>query len=331
MDAPVETVRSVRLRVLMISAVWPTPSQPGLGPFITRQVDSLRKEGIEVTVFPLNGNKNPWNYVRAQREVAGLVKGGNFDLVHAQWGQSGLVALPKKVPLVVTFRGSDVDGIAGHRWAGKALIVASRIVASMADQAIVVSRHMTSSLPRRDYHVIPSGLDLGLFKPMPMSEARERLGLDPHRRYVLFAASPTNPVKRHSLAAEVIASLRGAHDVELLVASQCPFREMPLFMNACDALLVTSLHEGSPNVVKEALACNLPVVSVNVGDVEERLGSVEGCAVCEKDDPKSLAFALDQVLKSGQRVLGRNSIMHLDETRLVRELIGVYSQTLGRS
>jgi len=320
------------MRVLMITAVWPTPAQPGLAPFVTRQVEFLRREGVDVTVFPLQGRKNPWNYIRAQYDVHKLLKKNSFDLIHAQWGQAGLVALPKRVPLVVTFRGSDVEGIAGRSLVGAALTVASRIVARAADQTIVVSQHMTRSLPSRNHHVIPSGLDLALFKPMPMLEARARLALDPDRRYVLFAASPNNPVKRYALAADSVASLRERHDIELVVARDCPHQQMPLYMNACDALLLTSLHEGSPNVVKEALACNLPVVSVNVGDVAERLVRVEGCAVCETDDVNSLALALDQVLRRGQRVQGRDSVLCLDEVLLARQVIQVYTLALaGRS
>src|SRR5207302_2384469 len=105
------------------------------------------------------------------------------------------------------------------------------------------------------------------------------------RRLILFAASPKNPVKRYPLAESAVARLDRRYRAELVVAAGIAPDKMPLYMNACDALLVTSTHEGSPNVVKEALACNLPVVSADVGDVADRISKIEGCALCDSDDP----------------------------------------------
>lgn len=326
---------SAGLRVLMLTSVWPTPERPELAPFVVRQVQFLRRAGVRVDVFPVNGRKRPGPYFAAWRKVRGLLARGQYDLVHAQWAQSALAALPCRLPLIVTFRGSDVEGIPGaggrRTAAGVALQAIARGVARAASEAILVAERMARLLPRRQYHVIPSGIDLGLFQPSPQAEARSRLGLAPGRRYVLFAASPGNPVKRFDLAQAAMERLDAASRADLIVASGIEPRRMPDYMNACDVLLLTSSHEGSPNVVKEALACNLPVVSTDVGDVAERIRGVEGCFLCAGADPQTLAAALAEALGRRQRVAGRAAVDVLDEALLTRRVIGVYERALSAS
>lgn len=316
----------------MLTSVWPTPERPELAPFVVRQVRFLRREGVMVDVLPVHGRQRPGPYLAAWRKVRGLLAAGHYDLVHAQWAQAALAALPCRLPLVVTFRGSDVEGIPGARGSrtlpGLALQTIARGVARAASEAIVVAERMARLLPRRHYHVIPSGIDLDLFRPCPQPEAQARLGLGPGRLYVLFAASPRNPVKRFDLAQAAMQRLDASFRAELIVASGLDPRRMPDYMNACDVLLLTSSHEGSPNVVKEALACNLPVVSTDVGDVAERIRSVEGCFLCAGPDPQTLAAALSQALRRRQRVIGRAAVDVLDETLLTRRVIGVYERAL---
>jgi glycosyltransferase involved in cell wall biosynthesis len=317
----------------MLTSVWPTPEHPELAPFVVRQVQSLRKQGVDVKVFPVNGRKSPKRYFRAWIEVRALLARGAYDLVHAQWAQSAVPSLPATVPLVVTFRGSDVEGIvnAGQRYtvSGWALRQIARTVARAADEAILVAASLARLLPRREYHVIPSGLDLNLFRPCPQSEARARLGLAPERRYIFFAAAPHNPVKRYRLARSAVERLDARYNAELIVAGTVAPDLMPLYMNACDAMLLTSSHEGSPNVVKEALACNLPVVSTDVGDVGERIKNVEGCVLCQSDDPQALAAALEGVLERKQRIAGRAAVEDLSESLLTRKVIAVYERALS--
>ena len=271
-------------------------------------------------VLHLDGRGKARNYFKRWKEVRQRIAAPGYDVVHAQWGQSALVALPKRAPLVITFRGSDLEGIAGserrYAWWGTLLTSLSKATAPFADQIIVVSARLTKYLGNRECHVIPSGLDLTLFTPSPMAEARRRLGLSPTRKYVLFAAAPANPVKRHGLAVQAVEGLKSQLDVELLAVHDVVPTAMPLYMNACDALILTSLHEGSPNVVKEALACNLPVVSVDVGDVQLRAGHVEGCIICPDDRPETLTRALATTLDRNQRVAGRASVLELDEAYL---------------
>lgn len=323
------------MRVLMLTSVWPTEEHPELAPFVVRQVRFLRQQGIDVTVFPVAGHKDPRRYWRAWKQVRGVLARASYDLIHAQWAQAALAGMPSRLPLVVTFRGSDVEGTVNSRQrytvTGWGLRQVARFVGRAADQAIVVASGLARRLPQRAYHVIPSGLDLDLFKPGSRTEARARLGLSQDGRYILFAASPHNPVKRYGLAQAAIEQVKPRYNAELLVAAGADPQTMPLYMNACDALLVTSHHEGSPNVVKEALACNLPVISTDVGDVAERIGGVDGCYICPIAGAREIAAQVERVLDQGRRVAGRQAVSELDETQMTRRVIAVYEMALQRA
>ena len=328
--------RTRPLRVFMITSGWPQPGQPQTTHFIKRQAEFLRAAGVHVDVFHFKGERRPWNYVLAWFRARRRLALGRYDLVHAQFGQSGLLALPKTMPLVVTYRGTDLLGIVGqggkHTRAGRVLQWMTRRVAKRADAVIVVSEHMKHHLPAGvPATVLPSGLDLTLFRPIPQDVARTHLGLAPDRRLVLFAGNPALPRKRYELARRAVELVGGMPAAELIVAWAVPHADMPYLMSACDALVFTSMQEGSPNVVKEALACNLPVVSVAVGDVPERLRDIDGCELCADDRVETIAAALERVLARGQRIAGRERVVQLDETALTRQVIELYHAVLQRT
>jgi teichuronic acid biosynthesis glycosyltransferase TuaC len=321
------------IRVLMVTSDWLWNSWGGPAVFIARQAEFLRKEGIDVDLFPFRGSRNPMNYLAAWKEVRRRVRQGGYDLVHAQFGQSGLTALPKQVPLVVTFRGDDLEGIIGENGryipAGWLLRFISRSVARRADAAIVVSEHMKRYLPRSvAAHVLPSGIDLELFRPEPREPVRQRLGLPSDQRLVLFVGNPELARKRYGLAQQVVASVNQTIPTQLVVGWELPHERIAALMNACDALLCTSMQEGSPNAVKEALACNLPVVSVPVGDVALRLEGVRGCELCSDDQVETIAAALGRVLQRADRIDGRSGVRELDERLLTQQLVRVYRSIL---
>jgi len=330
------TTAGAGLRVLMITGEWPTPgSRPRTTHFIRRQAEFLQAAGVEVDVLHYQAAKNPWNYLRGWVRARRRLRRNAYDLVHAQWGQSGLLAFPRRVPLVVTLRGDDIGGIVGQDLRvtpmGHVLRLASRAVARAADAVIVVSDHMRASLhPATRTWVIPSGLDLDLFRPMPQDDARRRLGWPADRRVVLFVGKPATPRKRYALAQQAVALLNQSLPAELIVAWGVQHADIPLYLNAADVLLFTSMQEGSPNAVKEALACNLPVVSVPVGDVAQRLRGVDGCELCEDERPEALAAALKRTLRRGGRSNGRDAVRDLAEERTTRRVIGVYRSVLAR-
>ncbi len=325
------------LRVLMTTTGWPQPGKPQTTHFIRRQAEFLRAHGVDVEVFHFRGMGSVANYVTAWREVQRRLRGGGYDLVHAQWGQSALPALPKRLPLVVTFRGGDLHGLtdaAGRqRPAGHLLQAACRYVIHRADAVILVSEHMRTFIRRRDVpiHIIPSGIDFSLFRQLDQGEARRRLGLPGDRKLVLFAGDPASVRKRHGLAREAVDLLNRTLPAELVVTWGVRHQDMPDYYSACDAMVFTSMQEGSPNVVKEALACDLPVVSVDVGDVALRLSRVPGCELCADDRPATIAAALERVLQRGERVAGRDAVRDLDENVITERVIGIYRDVLRRA
>lgn len=325
------------LHILMITSEYPSKINPEAAPFIAREVELLRSAGVKIDVFPFRGRRRLFNYFIAWIQAHKKMKERNFDLVHAHFGQSGLLALfPKVYPLVVTFRGSDVEGILNSKsrytLQGKILQVVSRYIAKRADECILVSSSMLHKLPKREYHIIPSGIDLELFKPGSKSEARKSLGLSLEKQYILFGGNPVQPVKRYNLALDVVGRVQEQMpEVELITPRNVLHSMMPVYMNACDVLLMTSSHEGSPNMVKEALACDLPIVSTDVGDVRERIGHVDGCFVSKTGNTEQMANCVIEVLQNYKRINGRTHILDLNEYLRLNKIIGVYNQALRKS
>lgn len=262
------------MRALIVTNLYPSPERPRLGRFVADQVEAMRRLGadVETFTFPLGARA----YLPAARRLRARLRGERFDVVHAHYGLCGWVAaLAGAQPLVVTFHGTDVR----HPLVG----ASSRLLARRLDLAAGASRSVFGSeggrrgLPRGRSltAVLPCGVDVSRFHPIPRTEAREDLGLDPGGRYLLFPASPDRPVKRHDRA-EDVARRAGA---ELLVTREVPPEEMPLWVNAAAAVLVTSESEGFGLAPLEALACRVPVLSTPVGVAPLVAGSVDGCLV----------------------------------------------------
>jgi glycosyltransferase involved in cell wall biosynthesis len=215
-------------------------------------------------------------------------------------------------------------------WSGKILNRLSRLVARQAQQVIIVSKHLADYLPQNiPVSVIPGGIDFDLFHPIAMEKARRKLNLPIKKRLILFPADPDNPIKRFSLANEACQTLQSQFDWEMIVLKDIPHHTVPLYMNACDAMLVTSKHEGSPTVVKEALACNLPIVSVDVGDVKKWINQVEGCILCTNDEVDTISAAIKQVLDRQQRIKGRAAVEQLDWDTTIQKVINVYQDAVN--
>jgi glycosyltransferase involved in cell wall biosynthesis len=204
----------------------------------------------------------------------------------------------------------------------------SKYVGRLANEVIIVAEHLQAYLSHPHCHLIPAGIDTNLFRPIPKSQARQLLALPKEQYLVLFVGHSSRTEKRYWLAEAAVTLLKKELDVKLILAQDVNPNQMYLYMNACDVLVVTSCNEGSPNAVKEALACNLPVVSTDVGDVKKRIKNIEGCIACADDSPQTIATALRLVLIDGARIHGRETIMELDERFLVQQVIAVYIKSL---
>lgn len=321
-----------RLRVLIITNAWPRFLNDINGIHVVNQVTRLREQGVDVKVFVFRGRKKLSEYLRAILQLRNEQL-DNYDLIHAHHGQSGVVALAQsKLPTVVTFHGSDLQGIRTRSGRitilGYILKFASYRVALKASAVIIVSEHLKQYLPKCNYHIIPAGIDCEVFKPMPQNIARQLLGWNQDEKVVLFVGDPKRTEKRYWLAEKTINALKERMPVALMLAHNISPSTMPIYMNGSDVLLVTSLTEGSPNAVKEAIACNLPIVSVDVGDIKQRIKFIDGCVTCNNDHPETIIEAVESVLRTGQRINGRASISELDEHILSQKVIEVYRSVL---
>lgn len=317
-----------------MTSEWPSPEFPDHAPFVTEQVEAVRTLGAAIEVLPFRGGGRPRAYIEARARVSRRLRSGAFDLVHGHYGQSGLTIWPTNLPTVVTFHGSDLMGIVGpsgrNTAGGWVLRQLSRLVAVAADEVILHSDALARKLPRRvRYEVIPMGVDFGVFRPRPKIEARRQLGLPSDRKLVLFSGSPDVPVKRYGLARSAVAQLPDELKVDLVTLAGRSREEVALMMSACDVLLVTSSHEGGPLTVKEALACDLPVVSVDVGDVRRWIRGLEGCVLCD-DSPASIGEGLTSVLGRTVSFEGRRAVEELRMERIAERVMAVYSRAVAR-
>jgi teichuronic acid biosynthesis glycosyltransferase TuaC len=274
-------------------------------------------------------------YVRGMSRIRKDICRGSYDLVHAHYGLCGLVAhMQDSVPVVVSFMGDDVMGTpkpgGAYTLPSRILVMLSKILARFTDAIIVKSKKLKSTLGNGHAAVIPNGVDFEVFRPMDMSECRRNLDIRAEKKIVLFANDPSIPVKRFELAREAVELARSTvPHVELLTLRNESHSRVPLYMNAADALVLTSFHEGSPNVVKEAMACNLPVISVGVGDVPELCAGVNNCFVCAPE-PARLADKLCEVLTNGRRSDGREKLKHLRIETVAQRIVDVYSFVLRK-
>lgn len=293
--------------------------------FLEQQVASLRSRGVDCTVLEVPGDYSPENprsltdYLKYYPQV--LKQGlSGYDIIHANNGLTVPFALGQpNCPVVATFWGTDLMG--DHGWLGKL----SQHSASKADRVILPSHEMGDYIDC-EYTHMPFPVDTQLFRPIDRTAAREYVGWDPDKRIVLFPYDPDRPEKDYKRAENVVAS--ADLDIELRTLTGKSHEEMPYYLNASDAVLVTSKRESGPMIVREAAACNVPVVSTDVGFVAETLADVGQSAVCHSNN--ELAGALELILDNDRRPTARENVSELDPAQFGRRLEQLYESVLGR-
>lgn len=292
-----------------------------VAPFVAEQAETLRQAGCDVELFKVEGH-GASGYLRNLRRLKDAIRQFQPDVLHAHYGLCGLLCtLQHRVPVVVTYHGSDINDSRVLPLSRMAMRrAAHNIFVSEKTKAIAV-RH-SSSVNKRS-SVIPCGINLEDFPIVDRIEARQRMGLQPDGRYVLFAGDFDNAVKNATLAKAACALLP---DVSLLELKGYKRNEVAMLMNAVDALLMTSHSEGSPQVIKEAMACGCPIVSVDVGDVAEMIDGTETGTICA-NTPKALSAALEPLLYTPRRTDGRSLVTGkvLDNSAIAERLIKLYS------
>ncbi len=302
--------------------------------FARRQVESLAAAGVQVRMFYLTSRTSPFDVLRGCRKLRREIREFRPDLIHAHYGTmtSFLCALFTDVPLVITFRGSDLTAAAdvSHLRNGLAQLL-SQISCLRAEKIICVSRRLRDRLwwSRSKAVVLPSGVDLQLFQPRSKQEARSLLGWAEQERIFLFNVGKQPRTKALNLvraAVHMVQEKLGPVRLVVMRGNVSP-EQMPVYLNAADCVVLASYSEGSPNIVKEALATNLPVVAVDVGDVAERLSGVYPSKIVARD-PKQIAAGLMEILTLNQRSNGRETIQECSSTRVAAQIVSVYKEVL---
>ena len=310
-------------------------------PFIEEQIVALQQAGVEIIRYGVTG-KGAIGYLRELPALRRFIRAERPDLIHAHYGLSGLLAnLQRMVPVLTTYHGSDINL--------PSILRLSKIAMRLSAWNIFVSkRNVDLAIRRRGdeatwrsgkYSLLPCGINL----PQPWSElqthwvgqltlnqwVQEKLSTE--AKHVLFAGAFDNAVKDAPLAKAAINELASEGvKVELIELKGYNRDQVNALMYNCDALLMTSKTEGSPQVIKEAMACGCPIVSVDVGDVAERLSKVEGGYVLPTRDPHAIAEALQQAVAFEGKTNGREKIieMGLSNDQVAEHLIEIYKQVL---
>ncbi len=303
--------------------------------FVRRQAESLAAGGMDVDLFYLGSRTSPLRLFREFFRFRNELGRFRPDVVHAHFGTVTAFFAAcgcGTLPLVITYRGGDLNPPpASYPWPAKLRAAGGRLLSQLAAlrarRIICVSRRLRGRLwwRRGSAAIQPSGVDTEVFRPEARSLARGRLCWSDAERVVLFHAGHDPLVKRLDLARDAVDQAR--RDVPSLrletLDGNVPPSLVPSLMNAADCLLLTSVSEGSPTVVQEALASNLPIVSVAVGDVEERLEGVDHSTVASPD-ATVLGLELARLVDPPRRSNGRLKISEFCSRRLAAELTEMY-------
>lgn len=292
-------------------------------PFITEQMESIRHiYGAEIDYFLIEG-RGYKGYLKNFPRLLERLRAGNYDLIHAHYGLSALLAnFQRRIPVVATFHGCDVNDSATRPFSWLAYVLSAR--------SIFVGKLMTRWFSaKREPVVIPCGIDLSIFRPIAKEEARHRLNLDPIKKYALFSSAFSVPVKNYDLAKQAVERLET--ELEIIELKGYSRDEVCLLLNAVDIALLTSIREGSPQFIKEAMACNCPIISTDVGDVRNVFASSAGCFLCDPT-PTSVAEAIQKALDLKQRTNGREQLLaqNLDLPSIAGRIKDVYQSLLPR-
>ena len=311
------------MRVLVVTNLYPTPNRPFLSPFVKEQVESIRAccPNVTIDVRVLEGDRPRWVYLREILLLPRVVKSGGYDIVHAHFGLTLVSTLLVRIPVVITFHGSDLL-VSPTKYV-------SRFLAPMASQVIVVTHKLREYLGYGE--VIPCGIEVEKFA-LPKSFQNRLNPVIPGNIKILFPSDPARAIKDYGLFKAVCMELdaRGNKVEEVHLVNIDRASVMELYWE-CDIMLLTSLSEGSPTVIKEAIAAKLPFVSVDVGDVKEWAARIKFGVVVNGREPELIADATTNLLSTiKHRALLDNSdcIELMDISNIAKKITSLYDQVL---
>lgn len=304
----------------------------GVSSFVQSQFKSLQEQGLDMILFPVVG-KGWKGYFSNISKLRKLVKKEKPDLIHAHYSTCGILAtLATRKPIVTSILGS---------FPNPQSCKAKRVrffIRHVWRQTIVKSQRTAKQLGVDGLHVIPNGVNIDQFKVYDYAAMRQQLGFSEGKKYVIWCSNPSREEKRYDLAQRVIEQMND-DSLVLFPVFDKTHDEVVQYMCAADVLLMTSFSEGSPNVIKEAMACNCPIVTTDVGDVRERLEHLDGCYVIDAEpsysnlapETEQLVACLGKALSFCNRTKGRDKIVQdgITTEQIAKRIIGVYNLALN--
>ena len=288
-----------------------------ISPIVKSQGESLKKINVSVEYFSIQG-KGIRGYIKNIFRLRNHLKNNKYDCVHAHYLFSALVAtFASSKPLVVSLMGSDSSKKGFYR------LLIRFLVSNFWSSTIVKAEEMHNDIDIKSINIIPNGVNFDHFKPINRNIAIEKINWDKNKKHILFASNSNRPEKNFALAQSAYNIIKN-QNIELHTLDNVPFDLMPYYFNAADVILLTSLREGSPNVIKEAMACCRPIVVTNVGDVKKVLGDVKNTFIVESNI-EAVSHALKCILAlEYSSTLGRETIQWLDQDLIAKKLVGIY-------
>lgn len=325
---------------MKVLAVCSGNAARGISPLVKAQVDTLILQGITIDVFSID-EPGFLGYISSIPRLRKRAREYKADIIHAHYGLSGLVTFLSFTgcKVIISFMGDDLIGSVGNHKNytifSKILVLLNKLLAKFYyDFSIVKSKELNKIISKvKNKEILPNGVNLKIFYPQDMNICREYLGIDKNEKVVLFASDPERPEKNFSLSQTAIY-LSDINNIKILPVYSEEQSELCYYYNAADVLLLTSLHEGSPNVIKEAMACCCPIVATNVGDVAEVLKDTSGCYITEFN-PRSVVQNLNMAIEFRRLkgiTNGREKIkeMNLDSVTVASKLAGIYNKIYSK-
>jgi teichuronic acid biosynthesis glycosyltransferase TuaC len=309
-----------------------------ISPFIRTQGESLKHAGIDIRYFTIYG-KGILGYLKAACELRKYVKRNPVDIIHAHYTLSGWSAVLSfsKRPIVLSLMGTDAYGqyigLNKIKFSSRYLIVLTYLIQPFVKSIICKSKNIERSIIlKKKSHIIPNGILLGKFSCYENGFKKD-LNLDPGKKYALFLGNKKSNRKNFKLA-ESAVSLINSDNIILIAPYPVSHDQVVKYLNSVDVLVLTSLMEGSPNVIKEAMACNCPIVSTDVGDVRRVIGETDGCYITSfepEEVAEKIKLAIEFSEKKG-RTKGRERIIQLglDSDTTAKKIIDVYKKALSQ-
>jgi|ERR1017187_661278 glycosyltransferase involved in cell wall biosynthesis len=305
------------------------------------QMQSILDQGVQVEYGHFSGRKSIGSLIKIGLRIRRLSKKKDIDLVHVFWGSSTAIftLIFSAKPVVISFCGSDLlgskDSSGKLTLGGRISRLLSQISAVGSHANIVKAEKMVSQLwsfSRKKTFVIPNGVDLKSFYPISKDVSQAYINFDSQKKYILFFSSNGQHVKNIKLAEKVYSIVKQSMaETEFIHAFNISQERLLYYYNSCDVMLLTSFHEGSNNSIKEARACNLPIVSVDVGDIKERLNQVKNCFVLKNWDAEKLAEKILYIFNKGERSNGSAYSGDVDLNLIAKRIIDVYKGILNKA